>query len=237
MTALLAPGSLPRTIDDGTRKYVWGLDLAYNVAGSPLEVYHADRLGSVRLLTDETGSVTDTYRYDESGIPTASSGSSDQPFRFTAEPTDATGLSYLRARYYDPAQGRFMARDAWAGNPKECQTLNRYAYALNDPTTRIDPSGLKSQVLDQGGSCRLTPEQRARHAAAGLTLVGGGATLSGLAAVGLSGVVVDPEELGPLELFESGEALAQVGSLGAAGLGFISWGGQIIWTAITSDQC
>ena len=130
-----------------------GLGLAYAVAGSTLEVYHADRLGSVRVLTDDTGTVTDTYRYYESGLPTASSGSSDQPFRFTGEPTDPTGLSYLRARYYDPTLGRFLARDTWAGNPQECQTLNRYAYALNDPTTRVDPSGLKSNVLDIALKC------------------------------------------------------------------------------------
>lgn len=38
---------LPVTIDDGTRKYVWGLGLAYAVQGSTIEVYHADRLSSV----------------------------------------------------------------------------------------------------------------------------------------------------------------------------------------------
>ncbi len=37
--------------------------------------------------------------------------------------------------------------------PDAGQTLNRYAYALNDPTTRVDPSGLKSQVLDVIGKC------------------------------------------------------------------------------------
>jgi YD repeat-containing protein len=47
--------ALPVTIDDGSRKYVWGLGLAYAVTGSSLEVYHADRLGSVRDITDGTG--------------------------------------------------------------------------------------------------------------------------------------------------------------------------------------
>jgi hypothetical protein len=37
----------PVTLDDGTRKYVWGLGLAYTVDGSSVEIYHADRLGSV----------------------------------------------------------------------------------------------------------------------------------------------------------------------------------------------
>jgi RHS repeat-associated protein len=135
--------SLPRTIDDGTRKYVWGLDLAYNVDGSTLAVYHADRLGSVRLITDDTGAVTDTYRYDELGLPTASSGSSAQPFRFTGEPLDGIGLSYLRARYYDPALARFMSRDRWQGTASTPCTLNRYSYVQNNPASFTDPSGLR----------------------------------------------------------------------------------------------
>jgi uncharacterized protein RhaS with RHS repeats len=85
---------LPVTIDDGTRKYVCGLGLAYAVAGTAIEVYHADRLGSVRALTDAAGAVVATYRTDEWGMPTATTGSSNQPFGFTGEPADSTGLTY-----------------------------------------------------------------------------------------------------------------------------------------------
>lgn len=132
---------LPVTLDDGTRKYVWGLGLAYAVAGTSLEVYHADQLGSIRAITDGAGVVTATYRTDEWGVPTASTGASTQPFAFTGEPRDATGLSYLRARYYDPSLGRFMSRDPWPGDARSCQTLDRYAYAGNNPATFSDPSG------------------------------------------------------------------------------------------------
>ena len=97
---------LPVTIDDGTRTYVWGQGLAYAVAGAAIEVYHTDRLGSVRAITDAAGAVTATYRTDEFGLPTASTGTSSQPFAFTGEPRDATGLTYLRARYYDPSLGQ-----------------------------------------------------------------------------------------------------------------------------------
>ena len=57
--------SLPVTIDDGSRKYVWGIGLAYAVSGSAIEVYHTDRLGSVRAITDASGAITATYRTDE----------------------------------------------------------------------------------------------------------------------------------------------------------------------------
>lgn len=95
----------------------------------------------MRTLTDATGSVTATYRTDEWGIPTQTTGTSGQPFRFTGEPLDATGLLYLRARYYDPGLGRFLSRDSWPGATSSPQTLNRYAYATGNPTTLSDPSG------------------------------------------------------------------------------------------------
>lgn len=132
---------LPVILDDGSRKYVWGLGLAYAVAGSALEVYHADRLGSVRELTDATGAVIATYRTDEWGIPTQATGTSSQPFRFTGEPLDGTGLVYLRARYYDPSVAVFVSRDTWPGSTASPQSLNRYAYATGNPTTFSDPSG------------------------------------------------------------------------------------------------
>lgn len=149
---------LPVIIADGTRKYVWGLGLVYAASGSGIEVFHTDRLGSIRALSDMSGAVTDQYRFDEFGIPTVSSGTSDQPFGFTGEPQDASGFVHLRARYFDPVLGRLASRDPIAGNPRACQTLNRYAYALNNPTTRTDPSGLKSQSLDDGSGDWTWPD-------------------------------------------------------------------------------
>jgi RHS repeat-associated protein len=135
-------GPIAVTIDDGSRKYVYGIGLAFAVSGTSLEVYHTDRLGSVRALTDASGAVSATYRTDEWGVPISSTGSSGQPLRFTGEPRDATGLTYLRTRYYDPDLGRFLTRDTWPGVPGAAQTQNRYAYTGNNPTTYADPSGL-----------------------------------------------------------------------------------------------
>jgi RHS repeat-associated protein len=133
--------SLPVTIDDGSRKYVWGLGLAYAVSGSSIDVYHADRLGSVRAISDATGAVIATYRTDEFGVPTGDTGSGTQPLGFTGAPRDGTGLSYLRARYYDPSLGRFMSRDGWAGSEYAPRSTHRFTYVGNNPTTDRDPSG------------------------------------------------------------------------------------------------
>jgi RHS repeat-associated protein len=133
--------TLPVTIDDGTRKYVYALGLVFDVAGSSVDIYHTDRLGSVRALTNASGTVTAAYRSDEYGILAASSGSSSQPFGFTGEPRDATALTYLRARYYDPSLGRFMSRDTWHGLQSVPGSLNDYAYLRNDPLSGADPDG------------------------------------------------------------------------------------------------
>jgi YD repeat-containing protein len=92
---------LPVTLDDGTRKYVWGLGLAYAVSGSTLEIYHTDRLSSVRAITDATGAVSDTTGPTNSGSrppaparaasPTASRVSRATPLGFpTCAPATMT---------------------------------------------------------------------------------------------------------------------------------------------------
>ncbi len=134
-------------LDDGVRKYVWGLGLAYAVdtSGSPL-VYHSDGLGSVRALTDSAGSVVQTYQYDEYGVVTSSSGSATQPFGYTGEQRDGeTGFMYVRARYYDPASGRFVTKDPLAGTVGSPLNLHRYAYSKNNPIMLADHAGLTPQ--------------------------------------------------------------------------------------------
>jgi RHS repeat-associated protein len=140
-------GDLAATLDDGSRKFVYGVGLAYAVSGTSIEVYHTDRLGSVRALTTAAGTVTATYRSDEWGRPTASTGSSGQPYGFTGEPRDATGLTYLRTRYYDSDLGRFMSRDTWPGVPTAGQTQNRYAYATDNPLLASDRNGRFLDVI------------------------------------------------------------------------------------------
>jgi RHS repeat-associated protein len=63
-------------------------------------------------------------------------------FRFTGERhDDPTGLVYLRARQYDPDLGRFVSLDLVIGSLSRPQTLNRYAYVVNNPLKYTDPTG------------------------------------------------------------------------------------------------
>ncbi|MCO6457921.1 MAG: RHS repeat-associated core domain-containing protein, partial [Pirellulaceae bacterium] len=52
------------------------------------------------------------------------------------------GQQYLRARYYDPAAGRFNRLDPFAGNSQDPQSYHKYLYTHGDPVNGIDPTGL-----------------------------------------------------------------------------------------------
>ncbi|MFB8775602.1 RHS repeat-associated core domain-containing protein [Streptomyces broussonetiae] len=55
--------------------------------------------------------------------------------------TDATGLTQLGARAYDPALGRFLSVDPMIDHGTS-QRMNAYAYANNSPVSFSDPDGL-----------------------------------------------------------------------------------------------
>jgi RHS repeat-associated protein len=139
---------VPQILQDGTNTYVYGLGLISSTNGSGVQTYYdSDGLGSTADLTNSLATKTDGYTYDAFGAPTHSPGSSTQPFQFTGQQTDAdSGLQYLRARYYDPGTGRFLGRDPIAGFMGIPQTQNRYPYALGNPVSRTDPSGMSSIV-------------------------------------------------------------------------------------------
>ena len=53
----------------------------------------------------------------------------------------ATGMVYLRARFYEPEMNRFSQKDVVRGSIVQPGSLNRYSYVQNDPVNFIDPSG------------------------------------------------------------------------------------------------
>ena len=59
---------------------------------------------------------------------------------------------YLRARYYDPATGRFNRLDPFAGNNQDPQSLHKYLYAHANPVMGVDPSGREFSLAGLGQS-------------------------------------------------------------------------------------
>jgi RHS repeat-associated protein len=130
---LLARYTLTQTIDE---------PLAMLRTGTT-SYYQADGLGSVTSLSNTAGAVAQTYTLDSFGNQTASSGSVINPFRYTGREFDSeTNLYYYRARYYDPATGRFISEDPMFLDG------NGYAYVDNNPALKIDPTGWDGIVIN-----------------------------------------------------------------------------------------
>jgi len=123
--------------------YTYGLGLISQRRNGVDSFYLSDALGSTKALTDSQGVVTDRYSYDAFGQLLSSTGTTVNSYLYTGEQKDdAAGLYYLRARYYDPAVGRFMEADPYQGKPQEPASLHKYAYVQNNPVNRTDPLGL-----------------------------------------------------------------------------------------------
>ena len=126
------------------KRYIRGNDLVYADKGTDTEkqYYVTDPHGNVVQLTDKSGKVTKTYEYDSFGNEVNPDSKDDNPFRYCGEYYDKeTGEIYLRARYYQPAVGRFLTRDTYTGESDEPLSLHLYTYCGNDGVNAVDPSG------------------------------------------------------------------------------------------------
>jgi RHS repeat-associated protein len=145
------PTGLPQVLEEvqngaAVRNYTYGLqrisqNQIINNAWT-VSFYGYDGMGNVRQLTNSAGVVTDEYEYDAYGNSFTKTGSTPNSYLYRGEQFDSDlGLYYLRARYYNPASGRFMSRDPEDGKIRILATLHKYLYANGDPVNGIDPTG------------------------------------------------------------------------------------------------
>src|SRR5262249_17328549 len=87
---------------------------------------------------DALGNVSGQMMYEPYGRTSALSTAAVDAYQFTGRENDGS-FYYYRARYYDPAIGRFISEDpiGFAGSGS-----NFYAYTHNSPTNLVDPFGL-----------------------------------------------------------------------------------------------
>ena len=99
-----------------------------------------DPIGSLRAVTDTSGNMVKRVDYDSFGnIIFDSQPAFLVPFGFAGGLHDrTTGLVRFGARDYDPAIGRWTARDPidFAGGD-----TNLFGYVGNDPVNQVDPLG------------------------------------------------------------------------------------------------
>ncbi len=105
---------------------------------------HHDGLGSVVAATDESGNLLWRKSYQPYGKQTSESDTTEK-VSYTGHTYDGDlGLTYMKARYYDPDVGRFMGIDPVGviGSVEQNPMMfNRYAYGNNNPYKYVDPDG------------------------------------------------------------------------------------------------
>jgi RHS repeat-associated protein len=116
------------------------------VAGLETGYYLADGHSGVRQIISALGAVMAALRYDAFGVaavPASGPWAGGNVIGYRGERLDgALGQYYLRARMYDPRQGRFTAVDPFAGTYSDPLQSMRYGYAGNNPVGNADPSGM-----------------------------------------------------------------------------------------------
>ena len=115
-----------------------------------------DGHGSTRVLVDYIGAAVQLYSFDAYGNALGfNPAEALTEFLYSGEQFDAKiGQQYLRARYYDPATGRFNRLDPFFGNHTDPQSFHKYLYCHADPINGVDPTGL---FLCSVGLCGFMP--------------------------------------------------------------------------------
>jgi RHS repeat-associated protein len=154
----------------------WGRTFLAAYEGSETYLNHLNGIGSTTMFTNHAGTPAEDMLFYLWGDVWQSWGTggynfANQPFYDTN-----TYTSPSMFRFYSMGLGRWLSPDPMGGDASNPQSLNRYAYALNNPTTLTDPLGLASCPP---GTSEIGPGQCSGNALAlfwfqyGLGLVGG----------------------------------------------------------------
>lgn len=127
--------------------FLGGTRIATRTGSNAPRFLHADDLGSVRVISNETSGAELRRDYYEFGaIETASGVDTDRARAYAGLRWDPAGEGYdAGARDYPASRPMFLSPDAIPGHPDSPQSYNRFAYALNDPINLSDPSGYRPQ--------------------------------------------------------------------------------------------
>ena len=118
--------------------------LMSQVTGGVRRDYVPDPLGSTVALLDDSNNVTDTWDYWPYGEVRVRTGSTSTPFQYVGTLgyfRDHSTQTYVRARYYKQALGRWLTVDPeWPLEPT-------YAYVGDSPSSKVDPTGMEGGGL------------------------------------------------------------------------------------------
>jgi RHS repeat-associated protein len=127
--------------------YAGATGVAYwRAADGNIHFEHQNWVGTERLRTSYNGAAESTFGSLPFGDAFAASSSDTDSEHFGLLDRDATttsDLGHATFREYDPTSGQWLSPDPYDFSYSwwQPQSLNRYAYVLNDPLTLMDPSG------------------------------------------------------------------------------------------------
>ena len=184
-------------------RYTYGssLDPIGENRGGTVVVYLGDGHSGVRQAIDANGAAVLVQRFDAYGQMAAKAGTLLTPISYRGERFDATlGQYSLRARYYDPASGRFTGLDPSSATYSDPRQSMRFGYAGGNPIAASDPSGkflvsiaVNIAVGRSGASAWTTTAVTAGVAAMETAVVGlgiSGWALSNIAGKSPSGIAI-----------------------------------------------
>lgn len=136
---------------DGTgsllARYSRGLGLVSRIdVAAAADFYDFDAVGSTAGTSGETGEFPSKFSYLPFGEQFVAAAEDTNSFGFIGQlgvGEDESGLSFMRARYYDAAIGRFIGPDPIGLLGR---STNLYDYCGNDPVRIADPSGLQANA-------------------------------------------------------------------------------------------
>lgn len=141
-------------MNGSARVWIWVLACLLGAVWQPaygqseVRYYVTDALGSVVVVTDESGNVMERREYEPYGAQLAPAVQ-DGP-GYTGHVQDAaTGLVYMQQRYYDPMLGVFLSVDPVTAYEQPITNFCRYCYGRNNPYKFTDPDGRESYLVSR----------------------------------------------------------------------------------------
>ncbi len=150
LSRVLEATTTDKTGNTETIRYTYGNGLVAQEKGKEYLLYHFNHLGSTTAVTDASGEIRYTYTYNIFG-KLLRGNYGEVEFLYNGQygvASDANGLYYMRARYYNIDIMRFINQDILTGSIDSTQSLNRYAYVEGNPVNFLDPFGLCPDVFD-----------------------------------------------------------------------------------------
>jgi RHS repeat-associated protein len=158
------------------------------------ENYLTDALGSTIALAGSTAKIQTKYNYDPFGTTKLTGTTGENINQFAGRENDGDGLYYNRARYYNPADTRFISQDPYG---QVANGPDLYLYTEDSPMNATDPYGTQSLASLPGPGNATFPAPGGPSPGGSGGSGGGGGAGGGAGAAGAGGGGFSPGGPGP----------------------------------------